>query len=79
MLHGRKSLRNMSYLGKVENGVVVLPPEANLPDGTAVKIEAVEPALRKLLRLAGTVKNLPRDFAVNHDHYLHGTPKRSSP
>jgi len=69
----------MSFLGKVENGVVVLPPEANLPDGTAVKIEPVEPALRKLLRLAGTVKNLPHDFAENHDHYLHGTPKRSSP
>ena len=60
-------------------GVVVLPPEANLPDGTAVKIEPVEPALRKLLRLAGTVKNLPPDFAENHDHYLHGRPKRSSP
>ncbi|MFN0010243.1 MAG: hypothetical protein ACKVS8_01220 [Phycisphaerales bacterium] len=24
----------------------------------------------------GRVKGLPRDFAVNHDHYLYGVPKR---
>lgn len=24
----------------------------------------------------GKVKGLPRDFAVNHDHYLDGVPKR---
>ena len=29
-----------------------------------------------LLELAGTAPNLPADFARNHDHYLHGTPKR---
>ena len=28
----------MSYTGKVHSGVVVLPPEANLPDGTEVEI-----------------------------------------
>lgn len=22
--------------------------------------------------------NLPRDFAINHDHYLHGAPKREN-
>jgi hypothetical protein len=26
--------------------------------------------------LAGSVDGLPEDFALNHDHYLHGTPKR---
>lgn len=24
----------------------------------------------------GSVEGLPADFAINHDHYLHGQPKR---
>jgi hypothetical protein len=28
----------MSYKGKVKNGVVVLPPGAQLPDGTEVEV-----------------------------------------
>ena len=31
---------------------------------------------RNLAKLAGTVEGLPSDYALNHDHYLHGTPKR---
>jgi hypothetical protein len=76
----------MSYVGTVENGVVVLPPEAKLPDGTRVTVEPVarradpvkdsRPIMEKLLELAGTARGLPPDLAENHDHYLHGTPKR---
>lgn len=29
-----------------------------------------------LLEVAGTATGLPADFAHNHDHYLHGLPKR---
>jgi len=29
-----------------------------------------------LLEVAGTATGLPSDFAHNHDHYLHGLPKR---
>ena len=29
-----------------------------------------------LLRLAGTVKGTPSDLARNHDHYIHGGPRR---
>ena len=29
-----------------------------------------------LLEFAGTAEGLPPDLAENHDHYLHGTPKR---
>jgi hypothetical protein len=29
-----------------------------------------------LLRIAGKVRNLPADLAANHDHYLHGHPKK---
>ena len=29
-----------------------------------------------LLELAGSAKGLPHDFAHDHNHYLHGTPRR---
>ena len=29
-----------------------------------------------LLEVAGTVEGLPPDYAENHDHYLHGLPRR---
>ncbi len=29
-----------------------------------------------LLEVAGTAEGLPADFAHNHDHYLHGAPRR---
>jgi hypothetical protein len=75
----------MTYLGTVSNGVVILPPEAKLPEGTKVRVESIveaapsDPVGKKLLALAGTVKDLPEDFAENHDHYIHGAPKRSAP
>lgn len=30
----------------------------------------------KLLELAGETRNLPSDLSTNHDHYLHGLPRR---
>ena len=38
--------------------------------------ETAKPKLLGLLKLAGTAKNLPADFAEEHDHYIHGTPRR---
>jgi hypothetical protein len=29
-----------------------------------------------LLGFAGKAEGLPHDLSVNHDHYLHGAPKR---
>jgi hypothetical protein len=29
-----------------------------------------------LEEVAGTARDLPSDFAHNHDHYLHGAPRR---
>ena len=75
----------MTLEGTVQNGVVVLDPPAQLPDGTRVEVavkartsEATEPqpTLTGLLKLAGIAKDLPPDFAAQHDHYIHGTPKR---
>lgn len=75
----------MTYKGTVSKGVVVLPPEANLPEGTQVHVAPVEDSpqfetvARKLAALDGVIKDLPEDFAENHDHYIHGAPKRETP
>lgn len=67
--------------GTVTGGVVVLDEGRTLPEGTRVEV-VVKPAakpvttLGSLLELAGTVDDLPADMARNHDHYLHGAPKR---
>lgn len=72
-----------TYTGEVRGGVVVLdegvPPP---PEGTKVQIQPIElqqdlDALRELLlSVAGKAQGLPPDMAEQHDHYLHGTPKR---
>lgn len=82
----------MSIIGRVMNGVVVLPPGAPFPEGTEVKIESLrlgdgiatgeltaEAAANEADQLAGMsaqTSGLPPDLALNHDHYLHGLPKR---
>lgn len=72
----------MSYTGTVERGMVKLPPEAGWADGTKVRVEPLESpedrrALVEQLRaIARSMPDLPADWAAQHDHYLHGTPKR---
>ena len=38
--------------------------------------KAASPVGEMLLRHAGKAVGLPEDLAAQHDHYLHGTPKR---
>jgi hypothetical protein len=73
----------MVYDGTVTNGTVVLDNATDIPNGTRVKVvvpvdpdTAASPLGRVLLRYAGKAQGLPSDFAAQHDHYLHGTPKR---
>ena len=69
----------MTYTGTVRNGVVVLPPDAKIADGTPVRVEPVDepPTWGEVFKdLIGSVEGLPPDMARNHDHYLHGAPKR---
>lgn len=68
----------MTYWGKVSKGTIVLPPEAKLPEGTTVKVEPVElPTLAETLAdFIGIVDDMPPDWAEQHDHYIHGTPKK---
>ncbi len=77
--------------GVVQNGVVVLDQPGALPSGTRVRVEQLQPVsspasdqptiwekLRELGKKAELREtNLPSDLAENHDHYLHGLPKRT--
>ncbi len=73
----------MTYRGHVKNGQITLDEPVSLPEGTKLNIEIVdsheqEPTVwEKLLELAGSVEG-PSDWAENHDHYIHGTPRRES-
>lgn len=70
------------YIGTVINGVVILENGTPLADGTRVRVAALDAESKaetlgeRLLKLAGLAQGLPSDFAQNHDHYLHGLPKK---
>jgi hypothetical protein len=71
----------MTLDGTVRDGIIVLENGVQIPAGTRVQVvvadePAERPSLLSLLKLAGAVKGLPADFAAQHDHYIHGTPKR---
>ena len=72
----------MSFKGTVRNEVVVLPPEARLPEGATVEVTPLEMSeedpqfLRAILKLAKP-RDWPADFALNHAHYTKGHPKKS--
>jgi hypothetical protein len=82
----------VTFQGTVQNGVIILEGGACLPDGTTVTIvpslgnqlrdESETSTIGKELAELGRwaemqTCNLPSDLAKNHDHYLHGLPKRS--
>ena len=73
----------MSFTGKIHNGVVVLPPEVKLPEGTEVTVEALnvalesDPFLQAVLKAAKPRPHWPKDYALNHGHYVSGEPKKS--
>ncbi|HSI10534.1 MAG TPA: hypothetical protein VK961_00760 [Chthoniobacter sp.] len=75
----------MSITGIVENDTIKLP--IHVPDGTKVEIfvrdeeksaGAQGSFLDTIQDLVGSADGLPEDFAAEHDHYIHGTPKRSA-
>ena len=72
----------MTLEGTVVNGTIVLDQPHNLPEGArggdrqAQITGAADSSLASLLELAGSIDDLPPDMAQNHDHYLHGVPKR---
>ena len=73
----------MSFKGKIKNGVVVLPPEVKLPEGMEVQVETAElppendPFVQAVLKTAKPRPHWPKDYALNHGHYVSGEPKKS--
>jgi hypothetical protein len=71
----------MELQGTIQNGVIVVDHPEILREGAIVTVivqeaDARGPTLANLLKYVGTVDDLPSDMAINHDHYLHGAPKR---
>ena len=79
----------MTVNGHVENGQIILDEAVPLLEGMKVRVEllpneAAQPAAEeqvptlyeRLKPVIGAVKDWPSDFARNHDHYLHGQPKK---
>jgi hypothetical protein len=79
----------MVVQGTVHNGVAVPATGQTLPEGADVTIivnapHDAEPGSgadgdtigKRLMKFAGTATSLPSDMAEQHDHYIHGTPKR---
>jgi len=72
----------MSVTGRVVNGAVVLPPGTKLPEGAEVRIETLklpaedDPLVAAVEKLAKARPHLPKDYALNHGHYVRGEPKR---
>ena len=73
----------MSFKGTIQNGVVVLPPGIKLPEGTEVNVEALDlppendPSIQAVLKTAKPRPHWPKDYALNHGHYVSGEPKKS--
>ena len=72
----------MSVTGKIKNGVIVLPPGTQLPEGAEVKVEVLEapapdPLLETIKKVAKPRPHWPKDYVMNHGHYVSGEPKKS--
>ncbi len=75
----------MEFDSVVTDGRVVLDVGAAIPNGTPVRVTVSptdpstprrEPTLKWMAKFSGVIDDMPSDFAAQHDHYLHGTPKR---
>jgi hypothetical protein len=69
----------MSTIAEIESAIekLSLADQHKLHQWLSARQAVQKPVFDKLRRLAGKSRNLPSDLASNHDHYLHGTPKRS--
>jgi hypothetical protein len=76
---GIGQIPRVKYTGTIKGGMVVFDGSSPLKEGTVVLVEEAreqEAPGRRLKELVGAVKNLPSDMARNHDHYVHGRPKK---
>lgn len=73
----------MSFTATIENDIIKLPPGLHLPDGTAVSVEPLPPAVsaqprqtfaERYSEFIGIWQDGPTDLAAHHDHYASGAP-----
>lgn len=73
----------MSITVIVQDDTIKLP--VHVPDGTRVEVSLPDDAgadsargtfAERYAKYVGIADALPEDFAANHNHYLHGAPKR---
>lgn len=74
------------YTAQVQNGMIVLDEGMPaLPEGARLHVELIEETehpkgrtlAERLASIIGIAEGLPADMAEEHDHYIHGTPRRS--
>jgi hypothetical protein len=79
----------MTVDGHIENGQIVLNQEIPLPEGMKVRVELLSDdgteqkadappgkQFEHYQSIIGAIDDLPTDFAAQHDHCIHGTPKK---
>jgi hypothetical protein len=71
----------MRITATVKNGVLVLPPGVQLPEGAEVRLTVPEPEAGgsfadRYASYVGAADDLPCDLAGNLDHYVHGHRKK---
>jgi predicted DNA-binding antitoxin AbrB/MazE fold protein len=49
------------------------PVEESTKEATSEELPSLYERMKPVV---GAAKGLPADYAINHDHYLHGQPKR---
>jgi hypothetical protein len=49
------------------------PPQESTKEASSEELPSLYDRMKPFI---GAVKGLPDDYAINHDHYLHGQPKR---
>jgi hypothetical protein len=71
----------MSITATVINDTIKLPEGTHLEDGTLVEVmpKKASAFLERFKDIIGTAGSGIGDLAENHDHYLHGAPKKSVP
>jgi hypothetical protein len=56
--------------------VEFLQNDAAQQNGTEPAATELPSLYERMKGFVGSVEGLPSDFAINHDHYIHGQPKR---
>lgn len=62
---------------EVEVNVFEVIPPTDLPE-TDDQTAPPNSLSALFMEFAGVIDDLPSDFAAEHDHYIHGTPKRGN-